>query len=255
MDEASRDALGLSATEAAVLMALLLHNGNDAAAAQELRMPDPMFYQVLLSLRERDYVVFGAAADGSPTYTVKVAERLTLKTEQQRLQPPTHKVVLRPLREQVVMVARSDQNPVRGAARAYTFVFGREVKNWAVLGKMVNALGVDATARLFLEHSLDAFDGDPLYELLPLAVARAKQDWRPEELGPAEPSRREQDAWERRAFLDRMEKWRTYLRQMELGIDPFEGAQYRLRPQQVEIDRRQMQADLDRWEREQRRRR
>ncbi len=95
--------------------------------------------------------------------------------------PPSTKLVLRSLREQVLMLSRSENSVPRGLARVYTFVYGGTTPSGAdfgILGMIGRELGLERAALLLLEFAGKQME-NPLREILPMARARAVP-YRPE---------------------------------------------------------------------------
>src|SRR5262249_42241598 len=101
--------------------------------------------------------------------------RMLTEDEAEKLEEASTKLVLRPLRQQVIMLARSG-TLVGGRSRVYSFCYGgKPAKNeYGILGIIGKELGRDEAALFLLEfaHREMRF---PLKELLPLARARATQ--------------------------------------------------------------------------------
>lgn len=175
---------------------------------------------------------------------------------------PEQQLVFRPLREQVVAIARSDPHPVRGLAAAYCFVFGRSIRGpnsgkiYGALGKIVNALGTDKAALFFLEYATYVFAGEPVYELLPHALQRAKP-YRPADAPDEAEQRRELATMADNAWRARMRRWLAEGGEIHalVGIDQAEeGTKLGyctpgLSSHQAEADRRQVKLDFAEWRR------
>lgn len=120
---------------------------------------------------------------------------------------PSLKLKLRPLRERVAILART-QPPTRGLARVYALLYGGTFTNatFKLLSKYIQALGVEDAALFLLKHAHGQYR-NPLEELLPLALSE-KKEYRPEGV----PSAKEQQMGERalvtNAFMQRMRIWK-----------------------------------------------
>lgn len=208
-------------------------------------LTEKQFYFTLEGLEERGLVVQDGAAglDASPFLKRLRVTRPEEDEERKPTQPPRRNLVFKPVRQLVVMMAREGNNSARALAEVYSFLYGKPERgpNFGVLGKIANLLGRDRAALFLLEHCHRQFEGDPLKELLPLAIGLA--GWREEK--KVTPDDKAQAARDRQQWLERMERWRRFDLIEEGGI-AFKT------PEQREADERQRRLDFRRWEQEQR---
>ncbi len=203
-------ALGLSHFERVALAGLLLEL--DYRKAMERTGVKPTHFKAavaslmergLLEITERDgktAISFEGAARVLRMQTTHEAEqeREALADAEDREPPvgrPQPRLIMRPIRERLLLDARSGSNAQRGLAKVYAQLYGPVPQHgWGALGKIANLLGRDQGALFLLEHSYKQMR-NPLQELLPLAVARAK-GFRPDDAPDvAEQKRFEAAVW------------------------------------------------------------
>jgi hypothetical protein len=225
VDESVQDALGLSILELKVIVALLLAEG-DYYAAHELlpEMRQNAYNATLRSLAARELVA--VPVDSNQVKLDGLERALKMQTpdevEEVEAEAPSVKLKLRPLREQVVLLARSANSPVRGVAKAFVFIFGEtyQGKNfWPTIGLYARELGADRAALFFLEHANDALQ-NPLVELIPLARAEAK-GFRPVDVPSEEDEREGLNALVEEAWRKRVKMW-SVIADKELSPDDVE---------------------------------
>lgn len=218
------DALELSSGEAKALCGMLLAAANNGTgslvSAQSLaEMKAAPFVAAIQSLVAAELVVIDL---NERTFDLGPAERVlrvesTYELEQQvaggfrdpweDYEEPPHTLVLRPLKDMILTLARSSPG-ARGLARVYSHVFGRSVNGneWAMLGAISKALGTDQAALLILENATQPWP-NPLSELMRFAKARERGFASSEEV---EAGRRQQQVLERAALKQRMQRWWRY---------------------------------------------
>lgn len=232
VDESVIDTLSLSMLEVKVLAALLLAEGSTSKARELLSEVKPaVFNQTVGSLRERELIDLGE--DDSVSFDPAMRQ-LKMQTpdelerdgvEEVEGEPPSVKLVFRPIREQVLWLVRSADSPTRGLARVYAFLYGGTYtkQTFGLLGLLVKELGRDQAALFLLEHAHGQYK-NPLTELLPLARARAK-GFRPADAPSEEEVNNGIAAVHRVAWEKRMRQWRQM---QQSGQDPKKvgGRQY-----------------------------
>ncbi len=166
------EALELTSLEAKVLVALLLAGGNRSGAMEYAGVTTLKFEATVYSLLSRDLVE--AAEDGF-TFNGLVRTLRHQDPEEPSAEESSPKLILRPLVNRMILLARSGSTPIRGLAAVYAYIFGQEPtqRDWGILGLYVRELGLDRAARFFVEHAGDELQA-PLQQLLPLARAIAK---------------------------------------------------------------------------------
>lgn len=229
VDKSAVDTLGLTMREVKVLAALLV-TGN-AREAQELSEVKPApFEQTVAGLIERgllemqgDNLSFEPAMRQLRLQTPTDLERDGV--EEVEGEPPSVKMILRPIREQVLWLVRSADTPTRGLARVYAYLYGGAYtkQTFGLLGLFVKELGRDQAALFLLEHAHGQYR-NPLMELLPLARARAK-GFRPADAPSEEEVNNGIAAVHRIAWEKRIRQWKKML---QAGEDPKKvgGRQY-----------------------------
>lgn len=242
----------LTPPEVKVLAALLLSDGDDEQARPLTELAPRAFNLTVASLADKGLV---AAVEG----------RLSLEPAQRRLRmewadevpwwkdhtAPPRKVVFRPIREQVAVLARSGQSPAAGLAAVYAWLYGRRLarKDFGVLGKLANQLGTVRAGLFLLEHCCDHFDGDPLQELIPLATFLGNGGRTEEDVAEDEEIRKGWQDADEASWRARMLRWHNEGGKLHAlaGIDAAEDAGL-IWPEQAEADRRQVELDYARWE-------
>ena len=223
------ETLGLTQFEAEVLLALVFAEGNDIRAQSILHGVNPeRFNQAIGTLLRKRLIRLQHEGHDALFSLEPLVERLRLADIEE-----STKLVLRPLSQHLRLMARSAPTPIRGLARVYTTIFGREVqqREWAVLGLYVKELGLDAAVLFLLKHATDENLRNPLQELLPLARAQAK-GFRPVD-APEEKEQQEfQSLVARQAWGQRMRRWQGMLQR---GEDPHA------------VDPRQYALDMETW--------
>lgn len=245
----------LSPPEIKVLCAALLVEDGDIYKALELTGLDTdLFKMGLQSLRKKGLATYSAGKIGvepmQRTLRVQTPEEvLTLD----KLEPPPVKLVPRSLREVVISMARGGKTPAAGLGAVYSFVFGEVPlgRDYGMLGKIANTLGVDKAALLMLERATWAFDQNPLSVLIAMAQARSTE-WRPEDAPDVEEQRTEYQAIERASWVARMKRWLvlggSYAQVEEATLRAHAAGE--LSAEQNRADQRQARIDFDRWEAE-----
>lgn len=236
---------GLTAPERDALTALLLYPDDWPSArlwAEGLDVDAESFDYAVRSLAKRGLVQVTPEGARFP----ELERRLEAPAD-----VPEPRLSFRPLTEVVVQMARDGKNPVAGLAAVYSYVFGREVagKEWAMLGKIYNALGSAQAALLFLELATVAWgDASPLPTLLQRAVGRAKE-YRPEEAPDPEEQKQERRQQDEAAWRVRMRRWfGEYGGENHALADIAQAETFqRISPEQAEANRRQVRLDFERW--------
>lgn len=178
VDPSTIELLGLTQPEVLVLCALLLAEGRVAEAKELLpEMKQNLFNQAALSLKERELIQQDEQVgwlvhfDGA-VQLLRMQTDEEAQAEQDEDAPPmapSPKLVLRPIREQVILLARQ-----KGIIPVYISLFGKPAKDeYGIINLMGKELGREQAVLFLLEHAHQAFRS-PAKELLPLARARAK---------------------------------------------------------------------------------
>jgi hypothetical protein len=184
-------ALGLSHYERLALAGLLLELSYSKAMVRTQVRPT-LFKAAVASLAERglielqdDGITFnGAATAMRMQTTAEAAAEEAARADAEDREPPVGRpktgLVMRPIRERVIMDARAGKTAPQGLAKVYAQLYGPVPQfGWGVLGKLANLLGRDQGALFLLEHSYKPMR-NPLRELLPQAVARSR-GYRPDD--------------------------------------------------------------------------
>jgi hypothetical protein len=194
------EALELTSLEARVLVALLIAGGVFHEVRPLVWAPgggpsSEALVATLTSLQNRGLIEPVQPYNGNYTFEGLV-RALRPQDPEEAEQAASPKLVLRPLRTRMLLLARDAETPIRGLARVYAYIFGAEPtgQDWGILGLYVKELGLDRAVAFFVEHAGDVLE-KPLHQLLPLARGIAK-NLRPLDGGPPP----EEDDWRARLF-------------------------------------------------------
>lgn len=191
------ETFGLTLPERVTLAALIAADGEYDSALKRSGLRRPLFDSTLISLGTRGLIELPEQEHLSH-FTWEGAERqfcLGIPDEDLTEEQPSINVGTRPLREQVIYLARLP----RGLIKVYYFLFG-EAPNYPMLGMLGKLLGTEQAAQLLLVNAHRPPAG-LLQELIPIAKARAGRT------EDAEQRKERSAAFETQAWESRMRMW------------------------------------------------
>jgi hypothetical protein len=252
LDDSVLAEYGLTPPEVRLFAACLIEKEAGLASAERLAAAQGCQASLLPYARQSLQTKGLLALDGD-TISLPALSALRVESEEEAFVaptlPPEPKLVFKPMRQRVVSMARAEKTPAAGLAQVYALLYGaghprrNAGQFFGVLGKIAQALGTDAAALLLLEYAHAQFEGDPLAELLPIAIGRGK-GYRPENAPDEDAQQNERLFADRASWELRMRRWLH-----EYGGEPPAGtvAAGAPTPEQATADLRQIASDFARW--------
>lgn len=209
LDDAVLLRFDLLPVEVKALCGLLLADGDLEDAATAAEIPVARLIAAAQNLERKGLLTL----DGYTADLTLAQQQLRVETSYEAAKDaagvPSPVVVLQSLPALVAALAKSDKNPTRAGAAVYQFVFGRRVTNFPLIGKAVQAVGVQSFAQLCLEKATYPFEGEPLKELAVFAFARAN-GFRADDAPDEAAQKREVLASDHASWQKRLQRWESY---------------------------------------------